>query len=213
MHSFHIIDGLVFEWTNGMPSGNPLTPIINTIYNNILIRMCWYLSGLDLSIFKHLVSFFANGDDNAGSISPAVRDKFNPKIISEKMDILGMTYTNDTKSGDNDRFRTISDITFLKRKFVYNKRYHRWLAPLDINVVKDMINWTHKGKEFHVTVSNNMYTVIRELSLHGETEFNKCSQLLLSSYKSRCKLSINSKCYWDYDDVLKEVLTSDKHYI
>nr|URG14907.1 MAG: RNA dependent RNA polymerase [Picornaviridae sp.] len=212
MHSFHIVDGFIFEWLGGMPSGNPLTAIINTIYNNILIRMTWDLSGFELDIFKHLVAFFANGDDNNGSVDPIVGDKFSPKVISQCMKLLGMTYTNDNKIGEVDHFRTISDISYLKRKFVYSSNCSRWMAPLDINVVLDMINWTSKGKEYHTTVSNNMYTTVRELSLHPKEVFDKHVPTLITKYRELCTLPINSKCHWSYYDVQSEVLTSGEHY-
>ncbi len=55
-NSKHISGSNVYWWTHSLPSGHPLTTIINSIYNNICFRICWLLLGGVMSTFdEHIV--------------------------------------------------------------------------------------------------------------------------------------------------------------
>jgi hypothetical protein len=211
--SFHILDGEVIEWVSGMPSGHPLTPIINTMYNNLIFRYAWVLCKNPIDLFNVCVVFFANGDDNVFSVNPNISLRFQPKMITEAMAKIGMTYTNEFKSEEDLGFRHVSQVQFLKRGFKWDKDFHRWVAPLELNTVLDIINWTHAGSEFLTTIRDNMSNVIRELSLHGKSIFEENVPVLLRAYERQMSLPILPICYHKWYDVYRTVLHMDSNLI
>jgi len=213
IYSFHVLDGTLVEWTSGMPSGNPLTALLNTMYNNIIFRYAWHLCGNDVDLFNHLVRFLANGDDNLSNVHDCMKHRFTPEMITLAMSIMGMTYTDELKTGEVMLHRNIDEVQFLKRTFRYDDRYHRFVAPLDLDVVKDIINWTRMGPQITETVSNNMAGVIRELSLHGKDVFDANVPILISAYEKRMVRPLEPICYWPWKDVYERVLSLDRNIV
>lgn len=76
-NSKHICGSNVYWWTHSLPSGHPLTSIINSIYNNIAFRVCWILLGGELNSFKDHVSMAVYGDDNVINVSAKASESFN----------------------------------------------------------------------------------------------------------------------------------------
>lgn len=69
VNSFHICGRNFYEWKASLPSGHPITIIINCLYNKGLFRMAWiYVHNKRLSSArtydKHVLDEVV-GDDNA----------------------------------------------------------------------------------------------------------------------------------------------------
>lgn len=71
----------MYEWNHSLPSGHPLTSIINTIYNQIAFRYCWILAHdgrtSTLKYFDDHVYVITYGDDNVVNVSPEVSPYYN----------------------------------------------------------------------------------------------------------------------------------------
>jgi hypothetical protein len=170
-NSRHIFRGEVYEWETGLPSGNPMTAIINTIYNNIVFRISWGLAGLDISTFNKNCYLIVLGDDNVFSVRSMYREIFNEITLPIFMDRIGMEYTTELKDSAVYSFRKLKDVEFLKRSFSFDKTRNRWIAPLRLSAIAEMLNWTKKGNEGDQITVDNMCFALREFSLHGEKVF------------------------------------------
>lgn len=170
-NSRHVFRGVIYEWNSGLPSGNPLTAIINTIYNNIVFRMSWGISGLKINEFNSKCYLIVLGDDNCFSVEESCRQIFNELKLPEYMAKIGMEYTTELKGDAVFPFRKLSDVEFLKRSFRKDKKLNRWVAPLRESAVASMLNWTKKGKEGNQITLDNMVFALREFSLHGKKKF------------------------------------------
>lgn len=180
VHSVHIYDNNVYMWTHSQPSGNPFTVIINCLYNSIIMRVSWIrIMQRDcpqMSSMKHFrnnVSLITYGDDNCLNISERVIHIFNQKKISEIMVEMKHEYTDEGKTGVIVESRTLEDIFFLKRSFRYSHELQRTVAPLKIDVIYEMLNWTRNTIDPNIILMNNIETAFREIVFHGEDEFNK----------------------------------------
>nr|ULF99874.1 MAG: hypothetical protein 1 [Cripavirus sp.] len=180
VHSVHIYGDNVYMWTHSQPSGNPFTVIINCLYNAIIMRISWIrIMQRDcpqLSSMKHFrnnVSLITYGDDNCLNISENVIKYFNQKKISEIMLEMKHEYTDEGKTGVIVESRTLEDIFFLKRGFRYSEELQRTVAPLKIEVIYEMLNWTRNTIDPNIILMNNIETAFREIVFHGEDEFNK----------------------------------------
>lgn len=182
--SHHIFENNVYSWTHSQPSGNPATVIINSAYNSISMRVVWLnimreTAFPSLASFDKYVNMISYGDDNVLNINNKVIDDFNQVTIAKGYADIGMTYTDEAKSGEVVPFRTLSDVKFLKRGF--HEIDGTILAPLELDVVMEMCQWV---KTDFNTVDNtiaNVETALRELSLHPRSIFDAHSKDLISA--------------------------------
>jgi hypothetical protein len=174
--SVHLFRDILYVWHKGMPSGNPLTSILNSIYNNIIIR-CAYIMAMEsfesIKDFDHNVYMCAYGDDNVISVSDKVKDAFNMGVLTECLAEFGMTYTDDNKNSGNVTFRSIGEISFLKRGFVFNEARNKWLAPLDYESIRHQMYYCDDMDRVCDILKQSYDTFLLELSLHGEEVFDK----------------------------------------
>nr|WPV63173.1 MAG: RNA-dependent RNA polymerase [Longquan rodent dicistrovirus 1] len=179
VNSVHIKEDDVYMWTHSQPSGNPFTTIINSIYNSIIKRMAWFyimkpygLSGM--THFNKNVSFISYGDDDIINISGNVLCYFNQNSLSEALLKLGHVYTDESKDGVICRdYRTLSEIHFLKRGFRWCKELQRFVAPLQEEIIYEMINWTRNDFDPDEIMMTNVETAAREFVLHGKNSFDQ----------------------------------------
>ena len=191
----HMNRDVFYSAVMSLPSGHPLTALINTMYNAIAFRYCWYRANENsLSSLKHFtenVYTIMLGDDNIYSVSHDFQHVFNDAGLQVWMKEFGLTYTNESKTEQALDLRKLEEISFLKRKFRFEPRLSNYVAPLDIDVVLEMPYWTRKGHSVSVTESN-VETSIMELALHGEDLYNTWA------YKIRDACLANSvKCRVD----------------
>jgi uncharacterized protein YozE (UPF0346 family) len=85
------------------------------------------------------------------------------------MSEAGFEYTSEIKDKRITHFRTIYQISFLKREFWWSSENGVMLCPLDIEVVRQMCYYVTKSKDFKSTVISTYESFLHELSLHDET--------------------------------------------
>lgn len=179
-NSYHVFNNEVYCWEGKLPSGNPLTAIINTIYNNTLIRIAWVLAELPIEFFNDNVYVAALGDDIVFSVAPAFVDQFNELTLPTLYSKIGLIYTHETKGSHEFKFRNIFQVDFLKRSFKYDKALNRWVAPINRRTLYNTLMWTQKSPLKHQITVDNMSFVLREMSLHGHREFDHWRKKLLA---------------------------------
>lgn len=123
VHSRHITGTgnslrYVVQWSKSLPSGHPLTTVVNSMYSLITLTGCYMrTTGDHTDMWKHacIVTF---GDDNINSVDDEMCDRFNQVTVAECMHVMfGLTYTPGNKSGVLVPYTTLENTTFLKRSF------------------------------------------------------------------------------------------------
>lgn len=181
-NSRHICDGVIYEWLSGLPSGHPFTIIINTIYNHIIARYVWFRSTKSYLSYNENTYLIVQGDDLAGSVTDAYKDRFNDVVFAKYAAELGMKYTNETKSGEMIALRNLSEIEFLKRSFVFDPNENLYVAPLRLRSILKMVDWTKRKHKVKI-VCDNVVTCIKELSLHEREVFDFYSEQIIKSFR------------------------------
>jgi hypothetical protein len=190
VNSRHVRENLIYGWSASLPSGHPLTSIVNTMYNLIVMRMVWcsLLESHEYPVlheFEKNVCIFCLGDDNLFAVTRPYRLLFNEANISVKMRDFGLVYTNEQKKGVNSALREFEEVSFLKRKFRYNEDVCKYVAPLDINVIFEIPYWTKNIPNLKETIErDNLQVACDELSLHGRDTFDNCCGGLLYCAKT-----------------------------
>nr|UNI73823.1 MAG: RNA-dependent RNA polymerase [brine shrimp dicistrovirus 1] len=178
VHSVHIYNDNLYMWTHSQPSGNPFTVIINCLYNMVIMRLSWIRVMkkvcprlVSMKSFRQYVSMMCYGDDNVLNIHADVTQYFNQVSISEVMTEMMHEYTDETKTGKLVEYRTLGDVDFLKRKFVWNSELMQYVAPLNKDVIYEMMNWTRNGLASDEILMTNIENAFREIVLHGREEY------------------------------------------
>jgi hypothetical protein len=199
VNSKHIIGNQVYQWFASLASGHPMTPVINNLYNHVVFRYCYYRAkGNDLAAladFNLEVYLAVFGDDNIFGINPDIAEIFNEATICEFMAELGLTYTNESKTGVSHTLRTLFDCSFLKRGFRYDDTLNRVVAPLELDVITEMVLWTKNTADKDAIVKTNVETALMELSLHGLEVFNTHAPAMIACYNKYYETPLRLTAY------------------
>jgi hypothetical protein len=190
-NSRHIYKDEIYTWHGSLPSGNPLTSLVNSLYNHMLFRMCWYYRQLVdpdvvLGEFNEEVYLLTMGDDNVGSTKDP---RFDPAYIADTMEVFGQKWTHESKAEDIEwgaPFRTIGQVSFLKRTWRFDGELKRYVGPLDLATVLEICYWYRSGNDPIEQTANNMETVLRELSLHSIDVWRTYAPSIMHFVQLRC---------------------------
>ena len=169
-----LVQGEVVRQTHSQPSGNPLTVIINSLFNGIIMRVAYLKLKMDQGLpmvcdyTKH-VSEIIYGDDDIKSVHISILNWFNQTTITDALAGFGLTYTDETKTGNARPWKTLEETAFLKRSFVRD-RFGVYSAPMPIGNILEMTNWI-KGKHLRAATLSNCSQALFELALHPEPEY------------------------------------------
>jgi hypothetical protein len=194
-NSRHIFQDIIYEWYCSLPSGHPFTIFINNMYNQLAMRYAYY------RIFKYItdnfnknVSLIVTGDDNAMSCSPLIAEDFNMVRIAEAVAELGLTITLDDKEADLNAVRDITEITFLKRSFIYDRRLTRWVGALSLETILEGPRWTRDNMRKSDIVAAHIREYFAELSIHPREVFNEYAKVLIKALRRKPLLGYE----WDF---------------
>lgn len=181
-NSKHIVDGVIYEWLSSLPSGHPFTIIVNTVYHHVISRYNWKRAVGSLKDYNNNTYTIVLGDDIAYSVTEPFTDLFNDISFAKHSAELGMEYQIESKTGELIARRNITEIEFLKRSFVYDHNENLFIAPLRMDSIMKMLDWTKK-KHRNAIVASNVITAVRELSLHNEVVYDKFVPLINDNFK------------------------------
>lgn len=211
-NSRHVIGNNVFEWTQSLPSGHPLTTIINCIYQHCVVRYVWILAHdsdlKSLLDFRKHVELMVYGDDGVLALSEYAKVFFNQKELTRLFLEIGMVYTSEDKVSDVAPVRPIEEVSFLKREFRYDAIRGRALSPLSLDTILEMPYWTKRGQESEEITCNNVAKALYELSQHDNLVFEKYARKILRSSRERLDFAPVHQSY----EVCQEVVTSWHDY-
>jgi hypothetical protein len=125
------------------------------------------------------VSIVVYGDDSHLEISDEYKLEFNELTLPDLMKNVGLKYTNETKNVALSPVRDLRDTNFLKRTWRFDETLNRSVAPLDLEVILHMADYSRKGLEYISGTLNTIDIQMKEFSLHGKDVFDKHSPTLL----------------------------------
>lgn len=183
-NSKHVNGSVMYQWKQGLPSGHPLTSIINSIYNMAAITFVYNTVMLDIPqpyLPEEHMWCIVYGDDNCIALSSEVIEFFNPDLLVKSFLKIGLKYTPPSKETGFLHFGTIEESTFLKRSFRFDAQYNRYLAPLELSVILETPMWTRKGALRDEITYSNVEDALHELSLHCRDIFEHWSGEILKA--------------------------------
>lgn len=197
----HLCESLVYRVIAGVPSGSPVTDILNSIVNWIYLTCAWYdIMNESFESFVNSVYVCVYGDDVIMSVHDRVKDKFNSVVLCEWFKKYDIIYTDVDKLGKVAAYRPLCEATFLKRGFVpHFLRVNEWLAPLEQISVESPINWVHKGIPVSEATVANCLQALELAYGRGPEEYNRISKILVRAL-SENRLSATLPSWEDVDE-------------
>lgn len=136
-------NGDLVQFVGVNPSGHPLTVIINGLVNCLYIRYVYYMLNpkRTCSDFKENVKLMTYGDDNIMGINPDI-PWFNHTTIRSALSTFGVVYTMADKTAVSVPYIKISEASFLKRTWRYDRDVGYYLCPLDEeSIERSLMTW------------------------------------------------------------------------
>ena len=160
----------VYKPLGGNPSGNPLTVIINSLCNMMLVRLAYFdmyptrtrpaSSSLMIKVY---------GDDLVMGVS-SDSPEFTFRSFKQFLNNAGLDFKEPKKTAKIYDYVPIQQVEYLKRMFVVSP--YGVLAPLDMKSVTEMVNWVRISPDPKEAIIQNLDVVRRELIYHGEEIYN-----------------------------------------
>jgi hypothetical protein len=216
--SSHVCRNFVYSWLHSMPSGTYLTACVNTLINNLIVRLAWKasvpLSMSSMREFNRHVATVALGDDHLIGVSPEGLLYFNQTHLQVYAESLGMTYTDEKKSDRRDiTSRPIEEVEFLKRGFTFDESLARYVGRLSYDSICENFNWLRKGIPTRIALALNCECAFRELSLYPRELYQRDAAVVLAAFRekniplpviptwlsNRSQVAIEGK--WIFDDL------------
>lgn len=174
IHTTQIVLNHLHRKTQGNPSGNVLTVVLNTMVNAMYLRLCWVELAasndrlhLSLHWFQRYVSDKEYGDDNVISVHPDVQEWFHPGAIAEVLGMKGIEYTTAEKTGEQT-LKDVDSLRFLKRGWrrdpVVTTLYHE---PIDKDTIYELTNWIRECPDEDEQLIIQVREALSEARAHG----------------------------------------------
>lgn len=179
INSFHVSNGIIYEFDGGQASGNPGTAPLNSIVDTIMLyAAAWHKlhNEVELEELFRRSRVATYGDDNIISYHPTLSAGFDQDNLGLLIkEVFDMDYTIETKDGASCNQRKLEEINFLKRGF--RPVEGTYVAPLDITVIKETLNWMHASSPPE-EMTRRVDATLFELSLHGRKVFNELAPVI-----------------------------------
>jgi hypothetical protein len=174
--NFCHFNGDLVQFMGSMPSGNPLTVVINCIVNSLYMRYCYRSLGGNLRSFQDKVHLLTYGDDNICGVSPDV-EFFNHTTVQEEFAKVRIVYTMPDKEAMSKPFSDIDELDFLKRRFVV--RDGHCYCPLDENSIRNSVAVWVRSKTIcpQWQMADTIQSAMRNAFQHGPEFFERFREI------------------------------------
>jgi len=218
--SRQVFGNVIVQIARGQPSGNPGTAIINTMYNYGITYLCLYdmLNEIKSPEAKACIEdlhtrFYVAiyGDDSIIAFDERLVNILDITKWSQHMLNYGHYCTPETKDGGEIEFRTLDEISIIKRKFVLDKELKMWLAPLDLCSVLEPLNWDRCEQEYgtkSTQMQMNSRLAIRELCMHEPHIFEEYRAKIIDQCQEH-QIVLTPDCFYSQTVLRKMVRDGD----
>jgi len=199
------LEGILYQWTHSQPSGNPMTVILNSVYHSLVARYVFKMCArkycpdkVGLDNWSRYVRHLNYGDDDLYNIDPEICSWFNQITMAEAFEEIGMTYTDEAKTGSMVATRELHEIAFLKRKFRWDDAQMRWRAPHSMDTITEMAMWIKGSKNIYELTAETLEEAVHELAQQERAVFDEFIPVF---EEARTKILPRSNCvYLTYDE-------------
>jgi hypothetical protein len=169
------------------PSGKYATAEDNSMRGIIMLMYAWYSlpATRDLDFFSHAVPV-TYGDDVLVAISDEAKGLFNNRIYqSFCKSKYNIDYTSASKEQKMSPFVIPSEMSFLKRTFVYSEEFKQYIAPINANSLFKMVTWyipssaATEQEQLSSTLTSSLYELVLHISPREHAKVRRVYEAIL----------------------------------
>ena len=183
-----VLDEMIVT-THSVPSGHGLTAFYNSIINFMYQAYAYFLlcpfqdKSFSYIYDQQMKNIYSGkyGDDVAMNVSDKALVYFNAFSFTQVMRDLGIGFTTEDKKEHTQPFCSLSDITFLKRSFVFHSKIQRIVGPLSLKTLQSSISFVSDKYRMEELVDEKVTNFQREIYLH-EFLYDPLMQILKTKY-------------------------------
>lgn len=197
IHTTEISGDSVYTIHGGMPSGCPMTVVINTLVQ------CFYMYYAYLSLappelansdsFQRSVFLKAYGDDNITSVASQTFEFYNLRTIRNLLLTHGVeVLPASKKEEDLDKHTSLDQITFLKRHFaiVPDIAGDIYVAQMALQTIHELLNWVHDTGDPHDMAMVNCKTAMRMMFFYGKDDTNQLARQIWKEWNKQSNVML-----------------------
>jgi len=177
INALHLCKDLVYKVGAGIPSGSPITVVLNSLVNIFYLYAAWDMLSKDwppelqsFQNFEENVVLYTYGDDFIFSVSSIYRELFNTKTVSEILGKFKIKLTDAFKGEEVTPYSDLEQSSFLKNRFVFHEG--RWWAALDKASIYDMCNWIKETTDPKRALTDNAEAALLHMQGWGKQAFD-----------------------------------------
>ncbi|APG78578.1 hypothetical protein 1 [Wenzhou picorna-like virus 53] len=173
--------GLLFQAFGSVPSGHPLTVVINGLCNCLYMRYAYYAMHESnfgqIPLFHTMVALMTYGDDQFFGVSEKEM-LFNMVSVCEQLEKIGIKYTDGSKNSVTVPFKKAETIAFLKRTFLMHPQLKHRVGALAKESIFKSLALSRRPKRGQAEslaeiAAGNLNGALCELYYHGVEEYDK----------------------------------------
>lgn len=161
----------VYLTNHSMPSGSFLTAIYNSLVNKAYTAMWFcknYVGNSPKSYFHEKVIDYVYGDDKLNGVLNNDQKGLNAITMRDFFLSIGMTFTDASKHAITTEYQSMSEVSFLKRNFVYHSTLQQITCPLDVKTLYSGLSWLDASKDYYQVLQDKIHNFQREIFLHED---------------------------------------------
>jgi hypothetical protein len=201
IHTYTMLANTLVQKHQGNPSGIPITSDLNSVCNWLYILVafftlldehrkkgpCEQCKEVKSTKVHDYIEMAFYGDDHVVSVGDECRCFFNFNTIQQFFKRHGVGYTDALKRGGvSPDFEPLAKVSYLKRGFVKigEGAGERFLAPLELDSIKDQINWVKKSNNPTEALLQNVESAMTEFQMHGKVAYEEAARLITKGLQS-----------------------------
>jgi len=180
MFSIHLTRDELTVWIQSQPSGNIMTVNLNSDVNTKYSVIAYLILAdrfapehCNMKSYQDYIVENNYGDDNVKAVHHSIMEWYNMQNLTWAYAQLGLKYTDEEKRSDVTEFRSLEDVSFLKRTFRWDETQQRYCAPLSLDTVLEMAQWVRGKTNHHELCKDTMEMAAYELSHHPKSVFDE----------------------------------------
>ncbi|APG78423.1 hypothetical protein [Wuhan insect virus 10] len=172
-------------------SGLFFTTLVNIVVQGLMMRYVFAIHASHLQYADHVRDKML-GDDGVICVSDLAAPYFNASVIEQELKSIGVTYTDDKKSGNVAAFREFKDITFLgAHPILY---YGRYLGAMKKDTIIESMLWTRND---NLTIVQEVENMCEYSAAWGKSYYRDVCNRYLGYLSSFCGLKVKTMPSWE----------------
>lgn len=161
--------------THSMPSGSYLTAIFNSIVNRFYTAMWYYNSLIKCNLIPTVTEFHqivvdkVYGDDKLNGVRK-YENILNAISMRDYFQGMAMDFTDASKNPIKTVSQDWTEITFLKRSFIYHNILKKVMCPLSLVTLQTGLQFFDQQKDHDIVILDKLHNYQREIYLHAHRE-------------------------------------------